>query len=82
MNVTTKRPTKIQKTPLIKQLTYLSLSVTASLIAIFVIGLTVSLSMAFGWMASTVGTVVTFIVALLLGILAGCIIRRNVWIMM
>jgi len=55
--------------------------VTASLIAIFVIGLTVSLSMAFGWMASTVGTVVTFIVALLLGILAGCIIRRNVWIM-
>merc|ERR1719510_267812 len=37
--------------------------------------------MAFGWMTSTVGTVVTFIVALILGILAGCIVRRNVWIM-
>merc|ERR1712051_180197 len=55
--------------------------VTASLIAIFVIGLTVSLSMAFGWMTSTVGTVITFIVALILGILAGCVVRRNVWIM-
>ena len=55
--------------------------VTASLIAIFVIGLCISLSMAFGWMASTVGTVVTFVVALILGILAGCIVRRNVWIM-
>ena len=55
--------------------------VTASLIAIFVIGLTVSLSMAFGWMTTTVGTVVTLIVALILGILAGCVVRRNVWIM-
>lgn len=55
--------------------------VTASLIAIFVIGLTISLSMAFGWMTSTVGTVITFIVALILGILAGCVVRRNVWIM-
>jgi hypothetical protein len=55
--------------------------VTASLIAIFTIGLCVSLSMAFGWMVTTVGTVVTFVVAFILGILAGCIVRRNVWIM-
>lgn len=55
--------------------------VTASLIAIFVIGLCVSLSLAFGWMTSTVGTVITLIVALILGVLAGCVVRRNVWIM-
>ena len=55
--------------------------VTASLVAIFVIGITTSLSLAFGWMDSTVGTIVVLIVALVLGVIAGILIRRNIWIM-
>jgi hypothetical protein len=55
--------------------------VTASLVAIFVIGITASLSLAFGWMATTTGTIITCVVALILGVLAGILIRRNIWIM-
>ena len=55
--------------------------VAASLIAIFVIGIVTSLSLAFGWMTSTVGTITVLVVALLLGVLAGMLVRRNIWIM-
>ena len=55
--------------------------VTASLVAIFVIGITSSLSLALGWMATTTGTVITLVVALILGVIAGILIRRNIWIM-
>ena len=55
--------------------------VTASLVAIFVIGLVMALGLAFGWMASTGGTVAVCLVALALGIVAGILIRRNIWLM-
>lgn len=55
--------------------------VTASLMAIFVIGIVLSFSLAMSWMVTTTGTIVTFCVALLLGIIAGMVIRRNIWIM-
>lgn len=55
--------------------------VTAALVAIFVIGIICSLSLAFGWMASTVGTVVVLVVALILGVLAGILVRRNIRLM-
>lgn len=55
--------------------------VTASLVAIFVIGITTSLSLAFGWMLTTTGTIITLVVALILGVIAGMVIRRNIWIM-
>ena len=55
--------------------------VTASLVAVFTIGLLCSLSLAAGWMATTVGTVVTFVVAIIVGVLVGMLVRRHVWIM-
>lgn len=55
--------------------------VTAALVAIFVIGVVVSISLAFSWMVTTTGTIVTLSVALVLGIIAGCVIRRKVFIM-
>jgi len=55
--------------------------VTSSLVAIFVMGITVSLCLAFGWMANTTGTVVVLVVAVILGVVAGILIRRNIWIM-
>lgn len=55
--------------------------VTASLVAIFVMGITTSLCLAFGWMDSTVGTIVVLSVAVVLGVVAGILIRRNIWIM-
>lgn len=55
--------------------------VAASLVAIFTMGIITSVSLAFGWMDSTVGTVVVLCVAIILGVVAGMLIRRNVWIM-
>ena len=55
--------------------------VTAGLVAIFMIGVVTSVSLALGWMVTTTGTIITCVVALLLGVLAGCLIRRNIWIM-
>ena len=55
--------------------------VTASLVAIFIITLVASLGLAFGFMNSTGGLIAVLAVGLLLGILAGCLIRRKIWLM-
>jgi len=52
--------------------------VVAAIVAIFVIGLVCSISLAAGWMATGLGTAIVFIVALILGILGGMFIRRKV----
>jgi len=55
--------------------------VTASLIAIFIMGLCASVGLALGWMESTGGLIAVLAVGLVLGVLAGCLVRRQVWIM-
>ena len=55
--------------------------VTASLVAVFVITVISGLGLAFGWMNSTGGLIAVLAVALILGILAGCLIRRKIWCM-
>ena len=49
--------------------------------AIFVMGIITSFSLAMSWMVTSTGTIVTLCVALVLGIIAGMVIRRNIWIM-
>ena len=53
----------------------------ASLVAIFTIGVTCSLTAAFGWMDTTWGTWLCIILAFTLGIVFGCITRRNIWLL-
>lgn len=55
--------------------------VTASIAAIFVIGIVTSFSLAMGWMYTTTGVVIVLVVALIGGIVTGVLIRRNVWFM-
>ena len=55
--------------------------VTASIVAIFVIGTICSLSLAFGLMTSTTAGIIIFVVALIVGILVGILIRRKIWLM-
>jgi len=55
--------------------------VCAGLIAIFVFGTILFASLSFGWMTGTVGIVVTFILALVLAILCGMLVRRKIWLM-
>lgn len=55
--------------------------VCAGLIAIFVFGFILFASLSFGWMTGTTGIVVTFIVALILAILCGMLVRRKIWLM-
>lgn len=55
--------------------------VTASLIAIFIIGVITSFSLSMGWMATTGGTVAVMVIALVLGVIAGMLVRRKIWIM-
>jgi len=55
--------------------------VCAALVAIFILGLVVSISLAFGWMVSTTGTIVVLVVGLLLGVIAGALIKRHIWLM-
>lgn len=51
--------------------------IVASLVAIFTIGLVCMVSMTAGWMAGSIGTAVTCSVALVLGVVIGCVVRRN-----
>ena len=53
----------------------------ATLVAVFVMGAIIAVCLALGWMATSTGTIVTLIVAPIVGIIAGIIIRRNVWLM-
>ena len=55
--------------------------VTASLVAVFIIGAVCSISLAAGWMATSTGTAIVFVVALILGIVAGMLVRRHIWVM-
>ena len=52
--------------------------IVASLVAIFFIGLVCGLGLAFGWMGSTGGSIAVLCVGLVLGIIAGCVVRRNI----
>jgi len=56
--------------------------IVASLVAIFTIGVVCGLSLAFGWMATGLGTGLTIGVAFILGILGGCFVRRNIKVML
>lgn len=56
--------------------------VAAGVVALFVMTLVGSICMAFGWMAGTIGTLICAFVALGLGILAGMLVRRQIWFMM
>ena len=55
--------------------------VTAGVIAIFVIAICSYIGMAAGWMTSTGGCIAVILVSLNIGIIAGCLIRRNIWLM-
>jgi len=55
--------------------------VTAGVTALFVMIMVIYFCMAAGWMAGTGACVAVFIVALNLGIIAGCIIKRYFWLM-
>ena len=51
----------------------------ASIVAMFVIVSLSTIALAFGWMNVTWAMVVCIICAIALGVLAGCIVRRNMW---
>ena len=51
--------------------------IVASLVALFIVGLICGLALAFGWMSSTGGSIAVLCVALIFGILAGCLVRRK-----
>ena len=53
----------------------------ATLVAVFVMGAIIAVCLALGWMATTTGTVITLLVAPIVGLITGIIIRRNVWLM-
>ena len=55
--------------------------VCATLISIFVIIIITSFSLSMNWMATTAGTVVVMCIALLLGVIAGMLVRRKIWVM-
>lgn len=55
--------------------------VTAAIAALFTMAIVTSFSLALGWMSSTVGIVIVSIVALILGVLVGVLIRRNIFVM-
>jgi hypothetical protein len=52
--------------------------IVASLVSLFILTLVCGLSLAFGWMASTGGSIATIAVALLLAIGMGCLVRRKI----
>ena len=56
--------------------------IVAAIVAIFCIGTTCMISLSAGWMATTTGTAVTCSVAVVLGIIAGCVVRRNFKLML
>ena len=55
--------------------------VTAGVTALFVMIVVIYVSMAAGWMASTGATVAICVVAVNLGILGGCVVKRYIWLM-
>ena len=56
--------------------------IIAALVAIFAMGVVCSISLSAGWMASTVGTWVTLCIALVIGIVSGCFVRKNFKVML
>ena len=55
--------------------------VCAALVCIFTFGAIVFGSLSFGLMVTTTGNVVTFILALIVGVLVGMLVRRKIWVM-
>jgi len=55
--------------------------VTAALIGIFIIGVVCSLALAFGLMTVSTNGVIIFLAAVLLGVFAGVLVRRKIWLM-
>ena len=53
----------------------------ASIVAIFTITVVCSLTLAFGWMDETWGCVLCIIAAIVLGVVLGMIMRRNIWLL-
>ena len=51
----------------------------ASIVAMFVIVTVSTLALAFGWMNATWAMILCLVAALALGVLAGCVVRRNMW---
>lgn len=51
--------------------------IVASLVALFTISVICGLSLSFGWMGSVGGSIATVVVALILGVLLGCLVRRH-----
>lgn len=52
--------------------------IVASLVALFVIVVICMLGLSFGWMESIGASIAIVLVALVLGILAGCLVRRHI----
>ena len=55
--------------------------VCATLITVFVLGLFVSMSLAFGWMVTTGGTIGCLAAGLVLGLIAGVLLFKNIRLM-
>lgn len=55
--------------------------ITASLVAIFTISLCILGGEALDWTATTGGSIGVLCAAIVLGIIAGMIVRRNIWLM-
>ena len=52
--------------------------IVASLVALFVIVVICMLGLSFGWMESVGASIAIVLVSLVLGILAGCLVRRHI----
>ena len=55
--------------------------VTAGITALFIMIVCLYISMSAGWMATTGGTIGVVVVSVNLGIIAGCIVKRYIWLM-
>ena len=56
--------------------------ITATLVALFTMTFSCNIALSAGWMVSVGGSVATLTVSLVLGIIAGCLVRRNFTVML
>ena len=54
---------------------------TSGITGLFIMIITIYVAMAAGWMASTGGCIAVIVVAVNLGIVAGCIVKRYIWLL-
>ena len=55
--------------------------ITSTLVGFFVVTVLCSISLSAGWMVSMGGSIATICVAVVLGVIAGCIVVRYTWLM-